>query len=63
MLELLEKSFADRMASPEWQGKVKAMIPSYGQSLVDDPALFEQVRAYTTTTLQLGKGSMATAAG
>lgn len=61
MLELLEKSFTEKMATAEWQEKVKAMIPSYGRSLAEDPNLFHQIREYTTAKLQLGKSSPATA--
>ncbi|MDO6646817.1 malate:quinone oxidoreductase, partial [Acinetobacter guillouiae] len=37
MVTLVERCFADRMASPEWQAKMKEMIPSYGQSLIENP--------------------------
>lgn len=36
MLNLLEKCFKTRMESPEWQNKIKEMIPSYGKSLLED---------------------------
>nr|WP_284706007.1 malate dehydrogenase (quinone) [Periweissella ghanensis] len=51
MLNVIETCFADRMA--EWAPKILAMIPSYGQKLNDNPALFAEIQAYTTTTLQL----------
>ncbi len=33
---------------------MKEMVPSYGQSLVDDEPLLRKVRDRTLTTLQLG---------
>src|SRR5690606_21341372 len=31
MLGLLEKAFAEQVASPQWQARLKEIIPSYGQ--------------------------------
>ena len=53
MLGLVEKCFKQRVATPEWQAKLKEMIPSYGKSLANDAALTETVRAHTTEVLQL----------
>jgi malate dehydrogenase (quinone) len=33
MLHLMEKVFKDKVASPEWQAKLKTIIPSYGTKL------------------------------
>ncbi|WP_262251474.1 malate:quinone oxidoreductase, partial [Escherichia coli] len=33
MLHLIEKAFADKVATPEWQERLKEIIPSYGQKL------------------------------
>ncbi len=57
MLEVLEKCFADRMETPEWQAKLQEMIPSYKKSLKDDPELLKTVRNRTLTTLNLGEAS------
>lgn len=54
MIQVVEKCFADRMASPEWQAKIREMVPSYKQSLTDDAALLREVRQNTLTTLKLG---------
>jgi malate dehydrogenase (quinone) len=53
MLHLMEKVFKDKVASPEWQAKLKEIIPSYGQSLDNNVALINQVRSYTADVLQL----------
>ncbi|WP_111494327.1 MULTISPECIES: malate dehydrogenase (quinone) [Marinobacter] len=55
MVDVLERCFADRVKSPEWQARIRELIPSYGQSLVDDAELLEQVRNRTLSTLQLDK--------
>ncbi|PKO25364.1 MAG: malate dehydrogenase (quinone) [Betaproteobacteria bacterium HGW-Betaproteobacteria-8] len=53
MLDVLQRCFAGQMASTEWQGKLKALIPSYGESLVDDAALLQRVRQRTLSGLDL----------
>lgn len=53
MLDVLERCFADRLKSDEWQSRIRDMVPSYGRSLVDDEALLNDVRARTLSTLQL----------
>lgn len=53
MIGVIERCFPEQMASPEWQRQMKAMIPSYGQSLIDDPALLAQVRDRTLSVLRL----------
>lgn len=53
MVEIIEAAFKDKVATPQWQAKLKEMIPSYGQSLADNPELLKEVREYTTTTLHL----------
>ncbi|MDP2506243.1 MULTISPECIES: malate dehydrogenase (quinone) [unclassified Oceanobacter] len=52
MLEVLEKCFADKMTGA-WQDRLKTMIPSYGQSLIEDSELLERVRQRTLSTLEL----------
>lgn len=51
MLQVLEKCFAEKMATPEWKARLKEMIPSYGESLQNDPALLKQIRQNTLSTL------------
>jgi malate dehydrogenase (quinone) len=53
MLTLLGKCFKEQMSSPEWQAKLKEMIPSYGQSLIEDGVLCDEIRKYTGETLKL----------
>ena len=37
----------------EWDGKIKEMIPSYGQSLIEDYALLKEIRQATGNELDL----------
>ncbi|WP_020559704.1 malate dehydrogenase (quinone) [Thiofilum flexile] len=53
MLEVIEKCFADRLKTPEWQARIKTMIPSYGQSLIKDTELLQRVRHHSLTTLKI----------
>ncbi|MEI2341521.1 malate:quinone oxidoreductase [Priestia megaterium] len=53
MLEVLEKCFPEHMK--KWESKIKEMIPSYGLSLVENPALFNEIHASTAQTLDLSK--------
>jgi malate dehydrogenase (quinone) len=49
MIGLLERCFPKQMK--EWRWKLKEMIPSYGRSLADDPALLEKVRRESAQVL------------
>lgn len=51
MLDVLNKCFPEHMG--EWEGKIKEMIPSYGQKLMDNPELLEQVKEDAEKTLGL----------
>ena len=53
MINIVEDCFPERMATPQWQEKMKAMVPSYGQSLIEDADLLKSVRARTLSTLKL----------
>jgi len=53
MLDLMSKVFKDQMASPEWQSKLKAIIPFYGQKLNGNVAATERELAETSRILQL----------
>ena len=55
MIEVLDRCFAKRMQSGEWQAKMKAMVPSYGESLVDDAELLKTIRSRTLATLGLSQ--------
>ncbi|MFF2889332.1 malate:quinone oxidoreductase [Paenibacillus sp. NPDC057967] len=53
MLEVLNRCFPQHIK--EWEPKIKAMIPSYGESLLKNPALLEEVHATTAQTLRLSR--------
>ncbi|TCM58326.1 malate dehydrogenase (quinone) [Rhizobium sp. PP-F2F-G48] len=53
MLDVLKKVFAERLATPEWQAKVKAMVPSYGTKLNENPQALALAWAATSERLQL----------
>jgi malate dehydrogenase (quinone) len=53
MINVVETCFPQKMATAAWQTKMKTMIPSYGQSLIDDAELLKTIRARTTRTLGL----------
>lgn len=52
MLELLQKCFGESMSNG-WSGKLKQMIPSYGQSLKEDAMLCQKVREETAAVLNI----------
>nr|WP_113865046.1 malate dehydrogenase (quinone) [Brenneria salicis]NMN91014.1 malate dehydrogenase (quinone) [Brenneria salicis ATCC 15712 = DSM 30166]RBP66508.1 malate dehydrogenase (quinone) [Brenneria salicis ATCC 15712 = DSM 30166]RLM32040.1 malate:quinone oxidoreductase [Brenneria salicis ATCC 15712 = DSM 30166] len=53
MLSLLKTVFKDKMATPEWQSKLKEIIPSYDQKLDGNIELTNKIRRYTSSTLNL----------
>ena len=53
MIGIMERCFKDRIATPEWQEKMKEMVPSYGESLVENTDLLLSIRERTLTTLNL----------
>ncbi len=53
MLDVLQHCFAAQLVQADWQDKLKQLIPSYGQSLVEDAHLLNRVRQHTHTTLKL----------
>ena len=53
MLDLLKRCFPDRVKTDQWQGKLREMIPSYGQSLPTDRDLCRRVRCTTSQVLEL----------
>jgi malate dehydrogenase (quinone) len=52
MLEVLQRCFPDRYHG--WLPALKAMVPSLGANLSEEPALAEELRAWTTEALALG---------
>ena len=53
MLDVLQKCFPNQFNSPEWQAKLKKMIPADGKSIAADAALCTATRAYTSKILGL----------
>ncbi|WP_267421050.1 malate dehydrogenase (quinone) [Methylobacterium sp. GC_Met_2] len=53
MLQVLEKVFAKNVATPEWQAKIREIVPSYGTKLNDDPDRVAQEWAATSAALEL----------
>ncbi|MEO9656185.1 malate dehydrogenase (quinone) [Marinomonas sp.] len=53
MIGILERSFPEKIASESWQAKLKEMVPSYGQSLVENTDLLLSIRERTLSTLNL----------
>ena len=53
MLNVLEKVFKDKVATPEWQAKIRQIVPSYGTKLNDSPERVQQEWNYTAQVLQL----------
>lgn len=47
------KVFKDKVSSPEWQAKLKTIIPSYGTKLNGNVEATEQELEYTSRVLQL----------
>ncbi len=53
MLDVIEICFSDRLETCGWKEKLKTMIPSYGESLIDDAKLLQAVRKDTLQVLNL----------
>ncbi|MVN21580.1 malate:quinone oxidoreductase [Mucilaginibacter arboris] len=53
MLDLLKRCFKDKINTPEWQSKLKEMIPSYGKALGKDAELAGKLREETSKVLGL----------
>ncbi|TWF45392.1 malate dehydrogenase (quinone) [Chitinophaga polysaccharea] len=59
MLNLLKRCFKEDVETEAWQVKLKKMIPSYGQSLLNNPAMVDELRTWTTQVLELREMEMA----
>ena len=54
MIKVLEKSaFKDKLKTPEWEARMKEMVPSYGRKLNPDAAFANQIRHYSSNILGL----------
>lgn len=54
MLDVLQRCFGQQVNTVPWQTTLKTLIPSYGESLVEDASLLRQVRSRTLKVLKLG---------
>jgi malate dehydrogenase (quinone) len=50
---VLEKCFKDQLTANRWLPKLKEIIPSYGESLIEDATLQRRIRAETAAVLHL----------
>ena len=53
MIDVIGRCYKDEIKTTGWQEKLKAMIPSYGQALNENPELLEKIREETATVLKL----------
>src|ERR1700733_9732876 len=53
MIQVIERCFAEKLKNGGWSLKLKEIIPSYGQSLIDNADLCRQVRAETAAILTI----------
>ncbi|MGA9639523.1 malate:quinone oxidoreductase [Flavobacterium sp.] len=53
MIDVIGRCYKDQITSPQWQDKLKKMIPSYGKELNKNPELLEKIRKETTEVLKL----------
>ena len=53
MIGIIETCFKKELETDQWQDKLREMIPSYKQSLIDDEILLSEIRGYTLISLKL----------
>jgi len=53
MIDVLERCFAAQLKSPDWQQKMRQLVPSYGESLIENAELLKSIRKRTLSTLKL----------
>jgi malate dehydrogenase (quinone) len=53
MIDVLERCFSTQLRTANWQQKMKQLVPSYGESLIEDADLLKTVRKRTLNTLNL----------
>src|SRR5262249_29883595 len=63
MLEVLERCFPEQLHAGGWLTKLKKMIPSYGESLIENAALCARVRSYTAEILHINDVTTGNAQG
>jgi malate dehydrogenase (quinone) len=55
MLDVIKRVFSAKLTDGGWGEKLVRMIPSFGQSLIDNPALCQRVRDESADALQINK--------
>lgn len=55
MIEVIERCFKPRMKTAGWKSKMKAMVPSYGESLDENETMLREVRQRSLATLRLDR--------
>ena len=55
MIDVIERCFSDKLESGGWKEGLKAMIPSYGESLIENADLLRTIRQDTLSTLKLNE--------
>jgi malate dehydrogenase (quinone) len=55
MIQVLERCFQDKFTGPEWQKKLKEIIPTYGESLNENEQMCDSVRDRTSKILGLNE--------
>ena len=53
MINVVERCFVAQLKTQAWASKMQALVPSYGQSLIDDASLLSKIRSHTLNTLKL----------
>lgn len=53
MIEVVERCFPNQMENKGWKEKIKKMIPSYQESLIENEALLTHIRERTLSALKL----------
>jgi malate dehydrogenase (quinone) len=53
MINVIERCFSAELSTSAWQNRIKQLVPSYGESLVENADLLKAVRSRTINTLKL----------
>lgn len=53
MINVIERCFPQHIKTEQWHSRIKALIPSYGESLIENSQLLGQVRSRTLQVLNL----------
>jgi malate dehydrogenase (quinone) len=53
MIRVIERCFGEKLTNAGWTDKLKELIPFYGQSLAENTALCQRVRAETAAVLHI----------